>query len=138
MPGRIVFIDDERKIPEYYTARLGKENFEVVRCQGPDEAIDYLKRNPGPAQAFILDIMMPSGEAYKDCDTDDDTNTGLLLYAYIRKQCPTTPIVILTNRQISELPQEQADDPNKLVLWKPDCTPSELAEQVKSLISSGS
>jgi CheY-like chemotaxis protein len=135
MRERVLFVDDERKMPEYYTAKLEKSDFEVVRRRDPDEALDYLAQHGAEVRVTILDIMMPSGDVYRSRCGDDDTDTGLFLYSDIRERYPRMPIVVLTNRSGSKLFDQQPADPWRVILWKPNCMPSELVEQVRALIS---
>jgi CheY-like chemotaxis protein len=47
-----------------------------------------------PADIFVVDVMMPPGETYKNEETHDGLITGLYLARDIRKQFPIVPIVL--------------------------------------------
>ncbi len=148
----ILYIDDEPRYVASFIEELeyefGEDNIKLT--SNTDKAISCFKQNSKKIKIVILDIMMPSGRAFKDEPTKEGLLTGFFLYQYIRTSHHNLPIIIFTN--ISEdyifinvddnldiakiINQIKLDiDKNKaLFLLKENVFPCELVEEVNKML----
>ena len=135
MNANILFIDDEKRLPEYYSKKLRGQGHTVVTSRSAADALRLVDEERGNFHVYIVDIMMPSDGQTGGLENDDDTRTGLFLYRKIRDGLPRVPIVILTNRFPDELlDHDSTNDTALRVLWKPNCTPQELVDNLEELL----
>ncbi len=116
MRGRILVIEDEKKIAELVKAYLEKEGFEVTAAQTGKEAVSVLKNK---FDLIILDLMLP------DMDGEDICRS-------IRKDSDI-PIIMLTAKS------EEEDRIKGLGIGADDYvvkpfSPRELVARVKALL----
>jgi CheY-like chemotaxis protein len=141
--SKILIVDDELATADaaphgsymwYYTQALRDGGFHVSKAQGPDDALEELSSKNKEVDLVILDIMMPPGKAYEKEDTLDGLRTGVFLAKAIQSRRPHLPILVLTNVQNPEtLSQLRQIHSVKEILYKPDCTPFDLVDEVQSL-----
>lgn len=79
---KILLVDDEKFVLNSLKRSLRNESYEVTAAQSPDEALDYLEKNPDTA-VIIADHRMPR-------------KTGMELLLEVRKKFPTVVRILLT------------------------------------------
>ena len=130
---RSVLLIDEDEYPLiFYKQQLVEEGFNVIQCFSVDCALQAVA-NTNP-DIIILDCMMPAGDQYRDEDTQEGLRTGVLLYRDLRKICPDTPIIVLTNVAEQETLEQFQGDPLVRIKAKLDCPPAELAEEIRVML----
>jgi len=101
---RIIHLDDDKIISEFYQEALRDYGFQVHLVHRVSECLSELKK--GEAwDALVLDVMMPHAD-YPDFDysqSDDGLLTGVLIAKRVRYLYPDLPIFILTNRTPSTI-----------------------------------
>jgi CheY-like chemotaxis protein len=81
--GRVLVVDDEEAIAEYFRIILSAEHYEVAVVASMRRAIEEFTRDPARVDVVLLDMMLGDG-------------TGLELYRRLRLVRPELPIVICT------------------------------------------
>ncbi len=79
---KILLVDDEKFVINSLKRSLRNESYELIGVQSPDEALDYLEKNPDTA-VIIADHRMPR-------------KTGIDLLLEVRKKFPTVVRILLT------------------------------------------
>ena len=148
----ILYIDDEPRYISSFVEELkfefGKENVKLINTT--DKAIDFLEQHNKKIDIVILDIMMPSGKAFKDKPTKEGLLTGLFLYQYIRASYHDLPVIIFTNipgdyiftnfddnldvAKIINQIKLDIDNSKALFLQKENIFPYELVEEVNNML----
>ena len=114
-PGRILVVDDEEAIAEYFRIILAAERYDVTVVASMRRAIEEFGRDPGRLDAVLLDMMLGDG-------------TGLELYRRIRQVRPDLPIVVCTGYADNDALEHIRGDGHE-VLLKP-CTRAEVVHAV--------
>ncbi len=128
MKTLVLLIDDEEFPMKYYRQALEMEGFQVEQIRDADTALDFAQKNRERIAVILLDCMMPPGKRYRNEDTQGGILTGVFLFADLRKQCPATPVIVLTNVAEQETLDRFEKGPRVDVVEKLDCPPLELAE----------
>jgi CheY-like chemotaxis protein len=128
----IFFVDDERRRMRSYVEALESENFEVEFEYNVSKAVTFYEQNAREIELFILDVMLPSGDAFNNQQTDDGLRTGICLHDRIRDENPHIPIIIFTNINIDELSNVKSK--RTKVLNKEYQLPFDLVEEVKKML----
>jgi CheY-like chemotaxis protein len=129
-----VFLVDDDKLPmEYYVRALEQKGFEVKQCFEPDSALEFAAKECSEICAIVLDIMMPPGKKYEGVDTHQGLMTGLFLLHDLRRHCPDTPVVVLTNVRNPKTLGKLKGEPLLEVVQKMDYPPFEFAELVDKI-----
>ncbi len=141
--GTILFIDDElcpgSEGPSgnymwYYVQALRDAGHEVVEVLGPDDALAELAKENQHCDLVILDTMMPPGNAYRNEDTSNGLQTGVLLAETLQQQRPDIPILVLTNVLNQEALGSLKALPNvKNILAKPQHTPFNVCQEIQRI-----
>lgn len=129
----VLMVDDDRFAMEYYVRALNK-NFDVVRCFTPDEALETVRQEREEITIITLDIMMPPGQEYKDCDTNKGLETGVLLYQSLRQLRPQIPIIVLTHVENQNTLEKFQSASHLIVCQKKDYPPRALVSIVAEMI----
>lgn len=79
---KILVVDDEKNWRDLIKEILGKERYDITTAASGDEAIELIKKDE--YQIIVTDMRMES------------EFRGIELLEYIKKECPTTPVIILT------------------------------------------
>jgi len=142
----ILFIDDElgadQDTPDasymsYYLQALRERGFQVMVATGADSALQQLADNSENMGLIVLDIMMPPGKAFANDDTRGGLRTGVLLAEHIAQAYPDIPMMVLTNIPDPDERKEIESQKNVVrTLFKPYCTPFELAQEVQDFVGS--
>jgi CheY-like chemotaxis protein len=140
---RILIVDDELVPGQagatymwYYVQALRDAGFDVKEAITVDEAVEALACPGAEYDLVILDIMMPPGQAFERAASLRGLRTGVLLAKVISDTYPRVPMVVLTNRFPWGSQELEGISNVRRTLYKPDCTPFMLAEEVKGLLES--
>jgi CheY-like chemotaxis protein len=133
MGKTVLLVDDDRLPMEYYVRALEQKGFEVKQCFEPDNALELAAKECSEICAIVLDIMMPPGKKYDDVDTHQGLITGLFLLDDLRRHCPDTPVVVLTNVRNPKTLDKLKGKPLVEVVQKMDYPPFEFAELVDKI-----
>lgn len=139
MKKHIVMIDDDFQVMTPYETALRECEFEVTRFSGEtcvDQALEFLRQKSALVDLAVVDIMMPSGEAFDGNDTDEGMKTGIFLLEKLKTDYPSIPLLVLTNvRNDETLGQVARMIPEAKILQKPYCPPFDLANKIENLIN---
>ena len=133
MAKLILFVDDDKLPMQYYVQALEKRGFEVQRYFEPDNALEFIMKENTQIEVIIMDIMMPFGKYGADA-TKKGLITGVLLLDDIRKYCPNTPVIILTNVKNPKTHIKFEEGDLLKIIQKTDCPPFELVDLVNEVI----
>lgn len=120
---KIMIVDDDNFLLDMYSMKFRSNGYQVVVCNGSDEALNKLREGENP-DIFIFDIIMPKMD-------------GVALYEEIIKAnlIPNAVKVVLTN-------QGQVEDREKAEMMKVDGyivkalhTPSEVVTMINDIVS---
>ncbi|HEY8551315.1 MAG TPA: ATP-binding protein [Vicinamibacterales bacterium] len=118
--GRILVVDDEEAIAEYFRIVLATEGFDVEVVPSVQRAIETFGLDPQRFDAVLLDMMLGDG-------------SGLDLYRRVRDERPGLPIVVCTgfaeNESLEVIRRDGHD-----VLLKP-CTRQEVLRAVQRAVA---
>ncbi len=129
----ILFVDDDPLRAKHYTEELEVDGYEVSLQTRVDDAWKYFEANRDRIEFLVLDIMMPSGELLAGEDTDSGFTTGFFFYKKIRLQALDLPVIILTNVNEAEVPEEGINEPNCWFRQKVGLPPFELVDEIKRI-----
>ena len=87
-----LFVDDEPFLQEALFAVLEADGIKCVSTSNVSEAMKYLQENDD-ISLIVTDIMMPSGELYKDIDS---SNAGFFFVDEVLKKYPGIPMICLS------------------------------------------
>lgn len=114
-PARIMVVDDEEAIAEYFRIILSAEQYEVTVVPSLQRAIETFTRDHLRFDTVLLDMMLGDG-------------TGLDLYRRVREMRPDLPVVVCTGFAENESLELIREDGHE-VLLKP-CTRHEVLRAV--------
>jgi CheY-like chemotaxis protein len=114
-PARVMVVDDEEAIAEYFRIILSAEQYDVTVVASLARAIETFTREPLKFDTVLLDMMLGDG-------------TGLDLYRRIREMQPDLPVVVCTGFAENESLELIREDGHE-VLLKP-CTRHEVLRAV--------
>ena len=92
----ILVIDDDKQFASALTALIEKAGNAALAVHTTGDAMKVLHDSGSEVQCVILDIMMPSGEAYSRSATADGRYTGMQVFTSIRALLPEVPVLITT------------------------------------------
>lgn len=121
-PGRLLVVDDEEAIAEYFRIILAAERYDVTVAASMRRAIDEFSRDPGRFDSVLLDMMLGDG-------------TGLELYRRIRQVRPDLPIVVCTGFADNDALDQIRGDGHE-VLLKP-CTRADVVNAIARAVARG-
>jgi CheY-like chemotaxis protein len=121
-PGRVLVVDDEEAIAEYFRIILVAERYEVTVVASMRRAIEEFGRDPGRLDAVLLDMMLGDG-------------TGLDLYRRVSQVRPDLPIVVCTGFADNDALEQIRGDGHE-VLLKP-CTRADVVTAVGRAVARG-
>ena len=114
-PSRILVVDDEEAIAEYFRIILSAEQYDVTVVASLQRAIETFTRDHLKFDTVLLDMMLGDG-------------TGLDLYRRVREMRPDLPVVVCTGFAENESLELIREDGHE-VLLKP-CTRHEVLRAV--------
>jgi DNA-binding response OmpR family regulator len=118
----IFLIEDDAVVVKVYGAKFEREGFRVEVAE--DGLVAMKKLLQVRPDIVILDLMMPK-------------LNGVDVLKYIRStpDLKKTPVIILSNAHMTSLAQEAASIGAEKALLKSSCTPGQLLEVIRSLLS---
>ena len=114
-PARVLVVDDEEAIAEYFRIILSAEQYDVTVVPSLQRAIETFTRDHLKFDTVLLDMMLGDG-------------TGLDLYRRVREMRPDLPVVVCTGFAENESLELIREDGHE-VLLKP-CTRHEVLRAV--------
>lgn len=130
----ILMIDDEKRTLDSYLQELTLSDFTVRYESSVDAGLNYLEENSGDIELLILDLMMPSGQAFSQDETDKGMRTGIVFYQRVRRTFEHLPVMILTNNVDEGIRRIFEQEPHCRFFRKEDLLPFELVEEVKNFL----
>lgn len=138
MSRKIVVIDDEHGTTDLYVKALRMSGFDVRHYDNVRDSLAHIEPPEGkgeePPDLYVLDLMMPPGEAISLEDSGFGLSTGIVLYRKIRARHPGVPIIILTSVSNPEILNLLPKDANTSREAKVDVMPFELVEKVSEIL----
>lgn len=130
--AKIVLIDDNHGPMDLYVQALRKSGFEVEHLDTVALALAHIESAQRPADLYILDIMMPPGDALDLRESSFGLTSGLIIYERLLGKFPGVPVIVLTNISapgiLERLPLEDTGTTREA---KIDVLPFDLADMVK-------
>ncbi len=83
MKHEILIIDDEEEVRKVIRLQLSGTRYEVLEAADGEQGIAMLQSNPLEVEVVICDVRMPK-------------INGVEAVAYIRREFPKTPVIVLT------------------------------------------
>lgn len=113
--GRVLVVDDEEAIAEYFRIILAAEHYDVSVVASMHRAVDVFTRDPSKFDVVLLDMMLGDG-------------TGLDLYRRVKQMRPDLPVVVCTGFAENDALELIRADGHE-VLLKP-CTRSDVIRAI--------
>lgn len=114
--SRIVIVDDESLLDQTEVREIFKEfNLPSVHLKSTDEfkrSLDNGEFHSDPPLAFVIDMIMPPGFAYRDRDHQNQTRTGIFVLEDILRSFNAEPkfeCPVVVYSKIGAEPQLQKD-----------------------------
>jgi CheY-like chemotaxis protein len=92
------------------------------------------RTSPTPADLYVLDLMMPAGDALDLETAGFGLTSGIEIFRRLRSKFPTVPVIILTSVSNPAILDALPLDENTIKEAKIDVLPSELVGRVNSLL----
>jgi len=141
-PKKILWVDDAfvnelHDVMVYEDELIYQGGFDIVKIAHPDRALDILEKGVEEFVCIILDIMMPygNGERFKRGETQDGTQTGIVLAKRIQQmeKYKNVPIVLLTG--VRYIFDKLVKDPNGFpCFFKAGISAEQFLEDIKRLV----
>lgn len=130
--AKIVLIDDNHGPMDLYVQALRKCGFEVEHLDTVASAFANIASAQRPADLYILDIMMPPGDALDLRESNFGLTSGLIVYERLLARFPGVPVIVLTNISTPEiLDRLPLDDAETTREAKIDVLPFDLVDKVR-------
>jgi CheY-like chemotaxis protein len=95
---RVILIDDAawEQVAGRLKGLFGLQGFELQVFNSSDEFGKFLDAatSSSPADIYVVDVMIPPGDRYKNEETHEGLITGLYLAREIRERFPLVPIIL--------------------------------------------
>ena len=90
--GRILIVDDEKKIRDLIRMTLNKAGYDVLEAEDGAKAVEVLRKDDNPLMVDVItcDIRMPKVN-------------GIEAIAFFRKEFPSIPVVVITGFPETEM-----------------------------------
>ena len=90
--GRILIVDDEKNIRDLIRMTLTKAGYDVLEAEDGAKAVEILRKDDNPLMVDVItcDIRMPKVN-------------GIEAIAYLRKEFPSIPVVVITGFPETEM-----------------------------------
>lgn len=129
----VLFVDDDIRLIATFADGVREAGFRTHHCRGPDETLDYLRKNDTAADVIVWDMMLPPGKVFREVDTESGLSTGKHLYSAMRELKPQAYYILLTAR--GDVTFEEFENPQakSFVRSKTDLSVEGLADFIKGL-----
>lgn len=97
----VLFVDDDVYQAQAYIDALRDNGFDVVSCQSASDALHLAASQT--FDAFILDVMMPPGDAFDAREVAGGFRTGLAIARRLVELAPTTKVAALSTSADAEV-----------------------------------
>ena len=131
----ILLIDDDKRQMASYVAELRLRGFEVTHETYVDQALRFLEEGLPEVELLILDVIMPSGESFRDQPTEHGLRTGVYIYERIRETQRNLPIIVFSDAHPADISRVIEGDPHCQFFEKRDLYPFELADAVEKTLT---
>ena len=118
--GRVLVVDDEEAIAEYFRIILSAERYDVTVVTSMERATEVFTEDPAQFDVVLLDMILGDG-------------TGLDLYRRVRQVRPTLPIVVCTGFAENDVLELIRTDGHEILL-KP-CTRDDVVRAIGRALS---
>lgn len=120
---KVLIVDDDTFLLDMYSVKFKEEGFTVIPALGSVDALEKLEEGIDP-EAMLLDVVMPAMDGFE-----------LLTKIKSEKMAPNAKIIFLSNLgQQSDIEKGKELGADGYIV-KASATPSEVVEQVMSLLS---
>ena len=134
--AKIVLIDDNHGPMDLYVQALCKSGYEMQHLDTVALALAHIDNAEQSADLYILDIMMPPGDALDLRESSFGLTSGILIYERLLKRFPGVPVIVLTNISAPEILEHlPLDDPRTTREAKIDVLPFDLVEKVRQRLN---
>lgn len=116
--GLILFIEDERAIQDVCRQFLERAGYEVLHARNGETALDLCRRHRATINRVITDAVIPGSSTEE-------------LVGGLRKELPTTPLILASGHPESELPQDAVEKAD-MFLMKP-FSPTALVDAAQTV-----
>lgn len=131
----VLLVDEDDDLMKLYRRAFRNSGFEIMQATGLNLLFEYLELVERLPDLIILDLMMPPGERYGLRESEKGLRTGELVYRDLRQLYPAVPIIFLTNiRELADLEDIAASDPNVFVTRKLEYTPFKLVDKALQIL----
>jgi len=135
--ARIILIDDDHGPMGFYLKALRQSGFDVEHIDSVAGALDHIEHGEVPGDLYVLDLMMPPGDAMELEKAGFGLKSGIELYRSLRARWENVPVIILTSISNPAILELLPVDSNTLREAKIDLLPFELVEKVKQRLEYG-
>ena len=132
--ARIVLIDDDHGPMDLYVRALRESGLVVDHLDNLTEAMEHVRTTDKPADLYLIDIMMPPGDALTLEESNYGLTSGIILYQRLRDRFPDVPVIILTSISNPEILELLPSDSNTTKEAKVEVLPFDLVQKVKERI----
>ena len=136
----ILYVDDEKSVPELYQAALRKiPETEVVLIRNADDAFDFVKKEKHRIKLIIIDLILPTTDKYDEDRTAKGMKTGWILYKDMKLLAPDVHYLFLTSLNYDIRMNLISDKTMEglTFLEKRNTLPQELADVAKRILDPG-
>src|SRR5215216_5530600 len=131
---RVLFIDDERRRIDSYIEELQLNSCTVDYAHDNSTALELI-RNSESYDVIVQDMSRPPDLVDVDA-SEHGRKTGLLFYdSYLRLECPTTPVIFLSNNPIASTAVGNIGSAFCTYMSKSEVLPSELSEIISAVVA---
>lgn len=134
--AEIILIDDNHGPMDLYVQALCKSGYRVQHLDTVALALAHIDSSEQPADLYILDIMIPPGDAFGLRESSFGLTSGILIYERLLKKFPGVPVIVLTNISTPEILERlPLDDARTTRESKIDVLPFDLVEKVRERLN---
>jgi len=131
----VVLIDDEHGPMDLYVRALREAAFRVKHLDSVAVALEHIREARTPADLYILDLMMPPGDAMDLETAGYGLKSGVELHRCLRARWSNVPVIVLTSVSNPSILDLLPFDENTTCEAKIDVLPFELVEIVRLKLS---
>jgi two-component system, OmpR family, copper resistance phosphate regulon response regulator CusR len=99
---RLLVVEDEPKVGQALREGLQAEGYEVVLAEAGED--EFFVASNRVFDLIVLDVMLPGRD-------------GLEVLAALRRQCISTPVLLLTAKDAVEIPGRRLRCGSQMIIW---------------------